>query len=734
MGFADLRPLFEARAIAVVGASADVTKIGGRPLSLLARHHYQGRVYAVNPKYDRIGEIPCFKSVSEIPDEVDVAVITVPADAVPGAVDDCGRKGIRVAIIFAAGFAEVDEEGRATQEAIVGAAHAYGMRLLGPNSIGFVSAPSRVIGSFYPRLGEPGPLPEGNVAMISQSGAVSLWSYHWAREQEIDLRHHMALGNEADLDFGDFTMHTAADPSVKVIGGYVESFKSGPNLRGGRRFLDAARAAQQRGVPICLLKVGTSEIGRRAAASHTGALSGSDRVYDGVFRQYGVTRAREPQQLIDFLQMVSRLDQLPASRGVGIVSLSGGLGAWMVDQFVDAGLDVPKFIPETDAALAGVLPRFASIENPVDLTGAIIAEPALVGRTVSAVLDDPNIETVVLLMAFQEATGARIASDLAALAARTSKLLTVAWCFAPPAAYDILAAAGIPTFHEPGRCCRAVISVVEAGVALGRGRDRRAVDSGSRSTTPPSNAASEHRAKRLLASLGIASPRGGLAGSLTEAVELAAKIGGSVALKVQAPGLAHKTDLGLVTIGVGPPDVPEAYALLIRRALEAGLEVEGVLVEAMASDGLETIVGVVDDSAFGHVLMLGAGGVLVEAERRVAFRAVPLDAADVDEMLDETGLGRELDGFRGGLPLDREALTRAVLAVSDYADKSAHWLRGLEINPLRVLARGDGVLALDALIEVHSDPVESGPLVEPAAPPDHLADLAGVSTQASERA
>jgi acetyltransferase len=712
MSFADLRALFEARSIAVVGASADLSKIGGRPLSLLVRHRFEGRLYAVNPKYERIGDTACFGTVSEIPDTVDLAVVTLPADAVAAAIEDCGHKGVRFAIVFASGFAEMGQEGKMLQKTLIDTARKHRIRLLGPNTIGFVSAPNRVLGTFAPTLGEPGELPAGDVALVSQSGAVSLWSYHWAREQGIDLRHFVAVGNESDLDLADFTFHITADPAVKAIGGYIESFRSDGGIRGGRRFLEAAQTARARGVPICLLKAGTSDVGRRAAASHTGALSGSDRIYDGVLRQCGVTRATEPQQVIDFLQLASGAGRIPRAPGVAIVSLSGGLGAWMADQFVAGGLEVPRLRSETRQRLASVLPPFASVENPVDLTGAIVTEPALVGQSVAAVLKDPEVETVIVLIAFQELTGGRIAEDLARLAAETSKLLTVTWCFGPQDAYRVLSRAKVPTFREPGRCCRAVTSIVRAGVALAT------PDNGGRPVfeSPPAHRRAprrhgidtEYGAKALLTSLGIPSPPGGLARTADEAARLAARLGGPLALKVQASGLAHKTELGLIALDVASGDVPAAFLRLVERAAMAGVAADGVLVESIVRDGVETIIGTVDDPVFGPVLMLGAGGVRVETEQQVAFRAIPVGLRDVDEMIAEAGLAPVLEGLRGGPAHDRDALVTAALAVSEYTERSAEWLSGLEINPLRVLPAHKGVVALDALatLRAHANELE----------------------------
>lgn len=701
--FAPLTDFFAPRAIAVIGASQDPEKIGGRPLRYLNGSGYAGAVHGVNPKYDEVMGRPCWPNAAAIPDPVDVALIGLPAQHVPGAIDDCAAAGIRFAIVFSSGFAETGPEGRRRQEDLVSRAAAGGVRVLGPNTLGAASSSNGMMASFATLFDRHPKLLPGRVGFISQSGALGVFIYALAQDQGLGFSRFVSIGNEADVDVADFLAYLAEDDETVAVGGYLESIKD------GGRFLAAAERVAAAGKPMSFLKVGRSEAGRRAAESHTGSLAGTDAIYDAALRQAGIVRAESPQGLVDFLDYHGRGATAPQPGGVGVLTISGGAGVWTADRLADFGVDLAELSPETTAKLADVLPAFASPQNPVDATGQILNQPELFAACLDALLDDRGVTTLVVLLGLQERNGTDLAAQIVEAGRRRPDVrIAVAWLAGPDAAYDLLRGEGISVFSDLARCVEAVAGSMTAA-RFGAARTARDVVAPAPLAEAPvaalGSAPTEHGSKALLRELGVPVPRGMLCADRDEAVQAAQWLAGPVVLKGQVRGLAHKTEHRLVRLGVEGDEAVAAAFDEIGASMAAAADaarVEGVLVEEMAAPGVEVIVGCVDDAAFGPTVMFGLGGVLVEVVEDVAFRVAPVDRDEALAMIDETRGVRILDGFRGGAVYDKAALADVIAAVSQLASTHRATIAEIEINPLRVLPEGQGVVALDALVVTHA--------------------------------
>jgi acyl-CoA synthetase (NDP forming) len=695
-GFADLDPVVAARSIAIVGASSDPEKISGRPLTFLLRHGFEGQIYPINPHNDVLAGVAALRSIADLPVGVDLAVVCLPASDAVRAVEALAERRVKAAVVFAGGFAELGGNGRRLQARLVDAARTHGMRLVGPNTVGFVNPLTRLAATFAAPLGETSELPIGRVAFLSQSGALATYMYAWAVQRGLAFRFFMSLGNEADLELADFLAYLSADASTRAIGAHIEG------LRDGRRFLAAADLAVEHRMPVCLMKTGRTASGRRAAMSHTGSMAGSDELYDAVFRQKAITRVDDAFDLLDFLDLASRVDEPVRGPRVGVVSISGGIGVWVADLLSTFEVAVPTLARTTRQRLRDVLPPYGSADNPVDLTGAIVSNPEIVRGSAEALATDPRIDAMLLILAFQRHNAERIARDLVEVKARTSKLMLVVWMFADPSALAILDEAGIKVYDDPGRAARALGRYLNwsARVDLIRSRRHRlGSPRPGRSSTilhqlKPGPMA-EHESKRLIRLLGLRTPRGELVTSADAVAAAVKRIGLPVVAKAQAPQFVHKARHGLVKLGLYDEHaVRVAFSDLMAAAkslLPDDVEADGVLIEQMQSGQFEMIVGTQHDPTFGAIVMFGVGGSHVEALKQVAFRAPPLCLDDAREMIGDAG-ARELL-----TPKAATAVARIIVRLGDFALSNLERLESLEVNPL-IVDKDNRPLALDALV------------------------------------
>ncbi|MCC7107402.1 MAG: acetate--CoA ligase family protein [Chloroflexi bacterium] len=697
----DLTPLFSPRSIALVGATTDMSKVSVRPLQLSSHYGYAGRVYAVNPKYDRIGDVPCHPSVLDLPEPVDLALVTVRASSVLDVVRQCIERGVRAVCVNSSGFAEVGEV--ELQAELARTAREAGLALAGPNSMGFVNFRGPVPGLWAVAL-DPGlPLVPGSVGFVSQSGALSSFILATAVSLGIGMTVFVTTGNEAVLGSTDYVDDLIDDPDTRVICSYMEG------VGDGRRFLATAGRALAGRKPLVVLKTGRTRAGSRATASHTASLAGSHAVFSAACRQAGITQVEGVSELLDTTVLLGD-DRLPAGNRLAIVTGSGGGAALLADQGELRGLEFPDFTEETAAALRAALPPFATISNPLDGTSAIFREQDAMGTCLRLVIADPSVDLVLAYLGTGYATANAYVRDLLDVRATSAKPLVVVWAAGPADAIARLRDGGIYVFSDELRAIRAVQALVQYGAALTEQRVQAVrrlgnalIDRAPKALPgdPGQRSLPELEARRLLAEAGTPIARHALAASAVEAASLAEQIGFPVAMKVASMDLPHKTEAGAVRLGIRScEEAARTYGELLEavRAYAPAARVDGVLVEEMVAGGIEAIVGAVDDPQFGPTVLFGLGGVFAEVLADTAIRIAPIDHTEALAMVREVRAFPLLDGARGRPKADLDALADTIVRVSDLAVEYAGDLAELDINPLMVLPRGQGVRAVDVLI------------------------------------
>lgn len=679
-GGAGLSALWSASSIAIIGATERPGAMGRLPVEYLQRFGYAGRILPVNPKGGSVLGLPAYASVGQIGEPVELALIMVPAGSVHAAVTECAAAGVQVAIVMSSGFAETGPEGAAAQDELVRVARAAGMRLVGPNCIGAVGGGDRVLATFSPVFASPStPLPQGAVALVSQSGALGFGALSLGMERGVPIGIAITTGNEADVTASEVAAALAADDSVRALAMYVESLDD----------LAAIRAAAQ-AKPVVMLKAGRSDAGAKAAASHTGALASADKVVDAALAQSGIARVDTIDDLLDAAALLALDGRMHGDR-VGIVTTSGGSGILAADAIEVNGLQLAELAPDTVRDLEDIVPSYGNATNPVDVTAAVMAEPGLFERCVERLADDPSVDAIVACFAVLVGDDVtRIARALQAVRERTGLPVVAARTGAAslaPEGAAVLADAGVPVYPTPERAVAALRALRTVSVPA-----RVRADRGSVASAVPAPGASEKEIKALLAAAGVPIPESVLTSTLDEARSALQAVGGRCVLKAVVPGLLHKSDAGGVIVGVTEEGLDAAFAQVAALGGQ-------VLVERMVPGGVEVIVGITP-SPLGRVLTVGVGGVLTEIVADAAVRVLPVDARDVEEMIDATALASLLAGARGAPPADRAALVEAVLAI---VDATRDWPADgeLDINPITVLPNGCWVL--DAMFHVADD-------------------------------
>lgn len=689
----DLQPLLRPRSIAVIGASNDFSKVNGRTLKYLLDKQYAGRIFPVNPKYERIGALRCYASIDDIGEPVDLAVIAVPAPVVADAVRGLGRCGVKAAVVFSSGFAETGAAGRTLEEEVAAAAREAGVRLCGPNCLGLINAFDRVVATFG-QFAE-GDIPAGPVGFVTQSGAFGTAIAALARRRGLGLGYFVNTGNEADVDFVSVMRAVIEDQRIAVGAGYIEG------LRDGRGLVALADKALALGKPLVLTKVGRSRAGSRAAASHTGSLAGADAVFDAVIRGCGIVRARNEEHMLDIVEAFAHCS-LPGGRGLGIITQSGGAGVLMADRAEELGLDVPVLAEATQRALKAVIPGFGATGNPVDVTGQFIAEPDLLRAAVNIVLSDPQVHIGIVWLQLMDAHVDSLVRIFEEIRNETSKPFLVCWVAAPEKALRLLHERGFAVLRgaEPAvDACAALAHYAEARrIHLARS-DRASPRVPQLMMTESAGVVPTVTAQALLDQCGVPTVPSALARNPEEAVSAAKRLGFPVALKIESRDILHKTEAGGVILDL--PDeaaVRAAFPALLENARhhQPGARIDGVVVQTMAQGSLELVIGLQNDPVFGVVIMVGLGGIYVEALKDVVFHAVPVTPDEAGHMLNALRARVLLDGARGQPPVDRESLTQLISAVSRFGAAAGDRLKELDLNP--VLAGPKGAVAVDWLM------------------------------------
>ncbi len=692
---AGLEAILAPRSIAIIGASQDATKIGGRPVELLRRFGFPGAIYPVNPRAREVQGLPAFPSVDALPEAPDLAIISVAAEVAPDALDACAAKGVKAAIIFSSGFAELGDAGLAMQDRLRATALRSGMRVLGPNCLGAASVAERSIATFSVVL-ENGLPPVGPLGIASQSGNLGSYTALLARERGVGASRFITTGNECDVDIADAIAFLALDDATKVILCVLETCRDASRLT---RALEIAREA---GKPVIVLKIGASEAGQAAAASHTGALAGSDAVFDAVFRRAGAVRVHSVEQLLDLGHAAAVLgDRLPRGRRTMLLTASGGFGVLLADAASAVGLSLPSPSEETQRRILDVVP-YASPRNPVDATAQMSSRPEILETILAALLEDDACDALLLLMSaslYLPRLRSVYMPTLRALREKHPDKVVMLAVHGPPDAVAELTAMGFAVVDGVGPSTQALAGLCDLAAAK---------------TLPPLPAPLPHApaldpmvlsteagAKQVLAAAGVPVLPERVVATAAEAAQAATAMGFPVVLKIVSPDLPHKTEVGGVILGlVDAAAVAMAYDAMLARVRDAApsARIEGVLVSPMVTGGTEMILGTKRDPVFGPVVLVGLGGVFAEVLRDIAVRPAPVDEGEALEMLRSLKAFAVLDGARGRPKADLAAAASAIAALSRFAAQHAGDIAEIDINPLLVRAAGDGAVALDALI------------------------------------
>ena len=694
---ASIDRMLNPQSVAVVGATPRM-QYGGRFLNAMLKSGDRVNVYPVNPRYDEIMGIRSYPSVSDLPEAPDLVGIVVPYHQVLNVLEESHAKGAKSAIVISAGFSERDVDDRRDLQGEVGAfARESGLRICGPNCLGVANVQDDIWPSASSR-GSDGL--SGPIGLVCQSGASAFGPFLTrAVEEGIGLSHIISTGNEADLDFCDFARYLLDQDSVKVIAGFVEGFKD------GRKLIEVAKLAQERGKPIVIIKIGRSDLGSRAARSHTAALTGVDALYDEVFAQYGITRVQDYDELLEVSQLLAHTRK-PVQPGVAVVSHSGGISSLTADMCGQAGLDLPPLTDEARDGINDVLKGFGWAANPSDVTG--FANSDSFPEIMRHMSEQPQIGTLVVASAGADAQAEQVIAQRDA----SERGLAFLWTGTRSSTSGLsrLKEAQIPVFYVPDKLALGLKTLL----GYHRWRDGRQAN-GFGQSPPVSDVQvqavselqalgrptfSEHESKQLIGAWGVPLAREVRVDNADAAVAAAESLGYPVAIKADSPDILHKTEAGVIRLGLGDEAlVRDAYGQIMSNAANAAPQgrIHGALVQEMVSGGVEVIVGVSYDQQLGPVMLFGTGGVTVEVYNDVALRLCPITRPEALEMIDQVKGSALLKGFRGSAPADVDALADVLVQISQMAAQLEGTLAELDINPLMVLPEGQGVRAVDAL-------------------------------------
>jgi acetyltransferase len=700
-----MRALLRPASVAIIGDTPGTGR-GGWIHEQLLRLGYNGPIYPVNPKYDEIRGVKAYPSLLDIPAPVEFVAVALGAGHAIRVIQECAQKQARAALFVASGFAESGSAGQTIQDELRRLAVEHEIAVCGPNCYGIANIHGR-FAAYGGSLTQP--LRPGPIALLFQSGALTHTVMDPVAARTIGYSYIITTGNEAVIELADYVAALADDPHTRVIACFVEGFKS------PERFFAAAQQAIGQGKRLVILKTGRSELGRRAALAHTGSLTGPDDIYDALFRQLGIARVADLDELIETAELLSR--PAPARAGAAaIVSISGGSSSVAADLAQQLGLALAQIEPATAARLRTILPPFATAQNPLDLTGAIGGEPQLLPGALAALAADPQVNAVALALntpiGGDQAGQALYQAMCRAVAASAAMSDTLHVVFSmssgqfDPEIVRIMREAGVPLLMGM-RESLAALAHWQRGAAHAGEPDPAAL--AGPQLTPATQLVrqsvtatlGEHAAKAVISTAGIPICHEITAATPADAVRAAAQIGYPVALKINSPDILHKTEAGCVRLNLNTPQaVTDAFQEIGDRAVryQPDARIDGVLVQEMVHGGVEALVGVTNHAGLGPMIVFGLGGVFVEMLDDWAMRAAPIGEADAHAMIAETRAARVLAGWRGGPALDIAALAQALVLVSRLAWQLRDTIAAIDINPLVVLPLGQGVKIVDALI------------------------------------
>lgn len=694
----NLQKALYAESAAVIGASADLSKLGGRALHYLRRHGFQGEIYPINPRGGEIDGLRVYPSLTEVGKPVDVALVVIPGAFVTDAIKDCAAAGVAGAVVLSGGFAESGEEGRQREDEIAAIAHEAGLALIGPNCLGIINVHHRLALSSAVSL-EADLLPS-DIALVTQSGVLLGTLLGRARDRGIGFSHLISCGNQTILEASDFIQVLAGDPNVAVVASYIEGFKK------PRSLLDAASRMESAGKPFVVLKAGLSDAGARAAASHTGALVGSRLAFDGVCRSKRIVTVDTPDELIETAAMFSRTPRMAAG-GVAVMASSGGLCSLLADKFSEIGIELAAFSSRTEEKLRALIGSWHAA-NPFDFGSADRFDIDGILGCFDAICEDPGVGLVYIAVSDLPGVGPYIDGLVRRWRGGMTKPLCLYWFAGSVAddAYENAKEAGLPLFTGFVESLRAISSMAQRSQMMLQD-DQGAAPGPSRTTNQAvpddliRDVAHEVNGMRILESFGLPVADYAFARSAEEAAAAANRIGYPVAVKVVSPDIAHKAGAGGVRLGV--PDEQTLIATVedvcsAAAAACAGAAIQGVVVQEMIPAGIELIAGVKIDDDFGPLLVTGLGGIYSEALDDIAVRLCPVTVDDAAAMLSEIRAAGFLAAHLARYPDQRKDLLALLVRLSEAAVQLEELISEIDINPIILPSDGRAVRAVDALV------------------------------------
>jgi acyl-CoA synthetase (NDP forming) len=693
------------RSIAVIGVSG-----GGRQgltgassvFSNLQKFGYPGKIFPVNPKYDEIDGVKCYKSVKDIGEPVDMVVIGIAAKYVPDILRECGETGVKAAIIVGSGFAEI-KEGEALQQEVVDIASASGIRIIGPNCLGMINSHEKIVANTSGGLW-CGKVSAGNIGLVSQSGALISSLIPRAEDLNMGYSFIVSSGNEADLKLADYVELLLEDQNTYVIVAFAEGLKD------HRRLAELAERALDLKKPLLIYKVGKSERAAASVKAHTGSLAGSNQVTDAFLKQHGIIRLDETDEIYESAYLFTKKKLMNSNR-IAVITTSGGAGGVICDICEEEKLLVPELSVRTQERLKEVLPYFGSAINPVDMTGAMTATPEKLKDVIRIVDEDSNIDAIVMSITGAPPESSYVYSrTLAEFYPTCSKPLIVCYYTGEMNKADMsfMCESGVPSYYSYRSGLRALKRLYQWSQLASREQTKQ----NAAEITPKKLAdyvefsagqstMTESESKTLFSKFGLPVAKGKLVTSSDAAVAAADEFDYPVVLKVVSTEIAHKSDMGGVKLNLKTPDeVRNAYAEIESAVAATGKQYDGVLVEKMIVGGVEVIAGITTDIQFGPTVVFGSGGIYTEVYKDAAMRVCPIDRDEAMEMIQETKVYKILKGIRGKSPCDIEELAATLVKLSEFALSFQEEVREVDINPLIVREEGKGVVAADALIVV----------------------------------
>src|ERR1700727_1254663 len=691
-----LKAALDPRSVAIIGASENPNKVGGRPVHYLDKFGFKGKIFPINPSRAEVQGHKCYKSLGDLPEAPEMVIVAVAGDSATGAVEDCPAHGVKIAVVMASGFGEVDAvAGKAKERRMVEAAHKAGMRIVGPNSQGLANFGTGAIASFSTMFMDM-ERSEGHVAMLSQSGALSTVPVGFLRQRGIGVRHTHATGNDADISVGELAVAVAEDPEVKLLLLYLESIPEKKYLE------ELAALALDRDLPIIALKSGRSEAGRQAAQSHTGALANEDRVVDAFFEHHGIWRAPDMRGLVEATELYLK-GWKPQGRRLVAISNSGAVCVLTADAATAVGMPMAKLAAETDRKLKGILPSFATTTNPIDLPAALLSNSRLFGDILPVIAEDPAADAFLIgvPVAGPGYDVEAFARDAAGFAKQTGKPLVIA--ATQKSVADQFAAEGSSVFPTETEAVTALHQFLAHRELMARTKALQ--NQGLHVTQPgiPVSSATtmlnEADSLALLAARGIPVVPHRLCRSRAEAIAAFETIGGPVVVKGCSADIAHKSELGLVKLGIRTrEEAGEVWAQMEAIIRKHGARFDGVIVAAMARGRREIMIGAHRDPVFGPVVAVGDGGKYVEIFRDTALLLPPFSRDEVKAALHRLKIAPLFAGVRGEPPMDVEALCDAVMRIGDLLLDPAAKVVSLDLNPVLLDSAGKGCVVVDAVV------------------------------------